>query len=148
MGRRRGQSYSQDLRDRVLGAKDEPIRMVAARLEVSPSFVSKVQSKFRLTGDAAPGPQRNHQRPKLEPFYDALRARVAAQADASIAELRAWMAREHGVSVSHAPMWEALARLGLTLKKSASVPPSRTAPTSPKRARPGPRCSPSLMPPG
>ena len=143
MGKRRGQSYSQDLRDRVLAATEEAIRSVAARLHVSPSYVSKARSKFRLTGDATPGPQRNHVRPKLEPLYGALRARVAEQADAIIAELRAWVAREHGVSVSHAAMWETLARLGLTLKKSGCAPPSRSVRTSPRRARPGPSCSPS-----
>ena len=148
MGRRRGQPYSQDLRDRVLAAIGEPIRSVAARLKVSASYVSKVQSKLRLTGEAAAGRQRNHTRPRLEPLYDALRARVAEQADATIAELRGWMLREHGVSVSHAVMWETLARLGLTLKKSASARPSRTVPISSRCAATGPRCSPSSMLPG
>jgi transposase len=145
MGRRRGQSYSQDLRDRVLAAMGEPIRSVAARLNVSPSYVSKVQSKLRLTGETAAGPQRNHTRPRLEPFYDALRARVAEQADATIFELRAWLVREHGVSVSHAVMWVTLDRLELTLKKSASGRPSRTVPISQKHAATGPHCSPSSM---
>lgn len=145
MGRRRGQPYSQDLRDRVLAAIGEPIRSVATRLNVSPSYVSKVQSKLRLTGEAAAGPQRNHTRPRLEPFYDALRARVAEQADATLAELRAWVLRQHGVSVSHAVMWQTLARLGLTLKKSASARPSRTVPILPRRAMLGPRSSPNSM---
>jgi hypothetical protein len=57
-------------------------------------------------------------RPRLEPFYDTLRARVAEQVDATIAELRIWVLREHGVSVSHAAMCQALARLGPTLKKT------------------------------
>jgi transposase len=78
MGRRRGQPYSQELRDRVLAATGEPIRSVAARLKVSPSYVSKVQSKLRLTGEAAAGPQRNHIWPRLEPLYDALRARAVS----------------------------------------------------------------------
>ena len=145
MGRRRGQPYSQDLRDRVLAGVGEPIRSVAARLAVSASYVSKVQSRLRLTGEAAAGPQHNHTRPRLEPLYDVLRARVAEQADATIAELRAWVLREHGVSVSHAVMWETLARLGLTLKKSASARPSKTVPISRKRAATGPHCSPSSM---
>ena len=148
MSRRRGQAYSQDLRDRVLAAVGEPIRSVAARLSVSPSYVSKVQSKARGTGEAAAGPQRNHVAPRLEPFYGALRARVAEQADATIAELRAWVAREHGVAVSHPVMWHTLARLGLTLKKSASARPSRTAPTSPRPGATGRRCNPSSTPPG
>jgi transposase len=142
MSRRRGQAYGADLRDRVLAAAQDTIRAVAARFQVSPSYVSKVRARLRETGLAAPGPQHNHVRPRLEPYYDVLRARVAEQTDATIAELRAWMKQEHGVSVSHPVMWETLGRLGLTLKKSASVRPSRTVRTSPPRALPGLTCSP------
>ena len=141
MSRRRGQPYGADLRDRVLAAAGETIRVVAARFSVSPSYVAKVRARLRNTGAATPGPQYNHVRPRLEPFYDRLRARVAEQADATIAELRAWMAREHGVSVSHPVMWETLRRLGLTLKKSASTRPSRIGRMSPKRVPPGTPCS-------
>lgn len=129
MRKRRGQPYSQDLRDRVVVSGDEPIRSVAKRLSVSPSYVSKVRSKYRRTGDAAPGPQHNHIRPRLEPIYGALRQHVAAAMDATIAELRAWAACEHGIVVSHPVMWQALERLGLTLKKSGCARPSRIAPT-------------------
>jgi len=120
MSRRRGQAYGQDLRDRVLAAVGEPIRVVAARFAVSPSYVSKVRARQRETGAATPGPQHNHVPPRLAPLYEALRARVADQADATIAELQAWVAREHGVQVSYAVMWVTLARLGLTLKKTAA----------------------------
>jgi hypothetical protein len=51
MGWRRGQSYGQDLRERVLAAVGEPIRAVAARFAVSPSYVSKVQSRMRRRDD-------------------------------------------------------------------------------------------------
>ena len=129
MSRRRGQPYSQDLRDRFVASGDEPIRSVAERLSVSPSWVWKVRSKFRCNGDAGPGPQHNQIRPRLEPIYDDLRERVAIEPDATIAELRAWAAREHGIVVSHPVMWNALDRLGLTLKKSAYARPSRIAPT-------------------
>jgi len=129
MSRRRGQPYSQDMPHRVVASGDEPIRSVAERLSVSPSYVSKVRSKFRRTGDAVPGPQHNHIRPRLEPIYDDLRKRVTAEADATIAELRAWAAREYGIIVSHPVMWDALNLLGLTLKKSGCGRPSRTAPT-------------------
>ena len=130
-----------------MAALGEPIRSVAARLSVSPSYVSKVQSKARETGETAAGPQRNHVAPRLEPLYAALLARVAEKAAATIGELRAWVAREHGVTVSHPVMWHTLARLGLTLKKSGSGRPSKTVPTLPKRAKPGPRCSPGSIPP-
>lgn len=134
MIRRRGQPYGSDLRDRVLAATGETIRAVAARFSVSPSYVSKVRARLRETGQATAGPQHNHVRPRLEPHYDVLRARVAEQTDATIAELRAWMAREHGVAVSHPVMWETLRRLNLTLKKSGSVRQSRIGRTLSRRA--------------
>ena len=137
MSRRRGQPYGSDLRDRVLAARGETIRAVAARFSVSPSYVSKVRARLRERGEATPGPQHNHVRPRLEPYYDVLRARVAEQADATIGELRAWMAREHEVAVSHPVMWETLHRLGLTLKKSGSVRRNRIGRTLPRRQPPG-----------
>jgi transposase len=145
MIRRRGQPYGADLRDRVLAAPGETIRAVAARFSVSPSYVSKVRARLRETGQATPGPQHNHVRPRLEPYYAMLRARVAEQADATIAELRAWMAQEHGVAVSHPVMWETLRRLDLTLKKSGCVRPSRIGRTLPRHARPGASCNPHSM---
>jgi transposase len=132
MGWRRGQAYAQDLRDRVLAAVGEPIRAVAARFGVSPSYVSKVHSRCRKTGETTPGPQHNHVAPRLAPLYDALRARVAEQADATIAELRAWVRREHGIAVSHPVMWKTLARLGLTLKKTLTC--GRTGPRRCRRS--------------
>ena len=137
MSRRRSRPYGADLRDRVLAATGETIGAVATRFSVSPSYVSKVRARWRETGETTPGPQHNHVRPRLEPFYDVLRGRVAEQADATIAELRAWMAQRHGVAVSHPVMWQTLGRLGLTLKKTTSARPNRTGRTSPKRAPTG-----------
>ena len=145
MSRRRGQPYGSDLRDRVLAATGETIRAVAARFSVSPSYVSKVRARLRQTGAATPGPQHNHVRPRLEPYYDVLRARVAEQADATIGELRAWILREHRVAVSHPVMWQTLRRLGLTLKKSGSVRRSRIDRTLPRRERPGAACNQGSM---
>ena len=118
MAWRRGQAYGQDLRERVLGAAGLSLRAAAARFAVSPSYVSKVRARLRETGEATPGPQRNHVPPRLAPLADALRARVASGSDATLAELRAWVLAEHGVRVSQPVMWKALARLGLTLKKT------------------------------
>lgn len=141
MSRRRGQPYGTDLRDRVLAASGETIRAVAARFSVSPSYVSKVRARLRETGHATPGPQHNHVRPRLEPYYAVLRARVADQVDATIAELRVWMVQEHGVAVSHPVMWETLRRLGLTLKKSGSVRRSRIGRILQRRELRGAACN-------
>ena len=120
MAWRRGRAYGQDLRDRVLAAADLSLRAAAARFAVSPSYVAKARARLRETGEAAPGPQRNHVPPRLAPLADALRARVASGSDATLAELRAWALAEHGIRVSQPVMWKTLARLGLTLKKTAA----------------------------
>jgi hypothetical protein len=39
-------------------------------------------------------------------LYEALRMRVAEQADATIAELRASVVHAHGVAVSHPAIWK------------------------------------------
>lgn len=131
MAWRRGQAYGQDLRERVLAAVDAggSMRQVATRFEVSVSYVAKACARRRVLGQSTPGAQRNHVAPRLAGLQQQLSAQAAAQPDATIAELRAWAASTHGVTVSHAAMWTALARLGLRLKKSRCVRPSSTAPT-------------------
>ena len=57
MAWRRGQAYGQDLRDRVLAAEGETVRMVAARLSVSPSYVVKVRARLRQTGEREARPR-------------------------------------------------------------------------------------------
>ena len=57
---RRGKSYSQDLRERVFAAADdgEPVGQIATMLRVSISYVSKVLSRRRLTGQTTARLQR------------------------------------------------------------------------------------------
>ncbi len=84
--------------------------------------------------------QRNHVPLRLAGVEAALAAEVERRNDGTLAELCAWVEREHGVRVGLTTMWKTLARLGLTLKKRPSTPASRTARTSPPRAvtgRPG-----------
>src|SRR5262249_585650 len=64
-------AYSQALRDQVLNAH-ETIQDLADRFGVSQAYVSKAKTRLRETGDrTAHRPRR-----KLEPYFDALRARV------------------------------------------------------------------------
>ena len=81
MAWRRGKSYGQDLRDRVLAMGDAPLREVAARFGVSPSYVSKVRAWLRELGEWTPGPQRNHVPSRLAPLMGALGERVTAEPD-------------------------------------------------------------------
>src|SRR3954451_9587539 len=118
----RGKSYSQDLRERVFAAADdgEPVGRIATMLRVSVSYVSKVLSRRRLTGQTQARPQRCHVVPKLNGLLAAIEAQVSNRPDATIAELRAWLLETHKVSASTGLMNKTLAALDLTFKK---VPP-------------------------
>jgi transposase len=131
MGWRRGQAYGPELRGRVLAACDSgaSVREVAERLMVSPSYVVKVRRRRDETGETAARRGTGRPASKIAPHLDLLRERVAAQPDATLGELQGWLLSERGVAVSPVTVWRALARLGLTLKKSRSEPPSRTART-------------------
>ena len=141
MSWRRGQTYSQDLRDRVLKAEGSA-RQVAARFGVSVSYVVKARQRRARFGSVTPRPQKPPVARLLVPLHAAVAAEMARRPEATIAEMRDWLHREHGVLASMGTVWKTLSQLGLTLKKSRSAPPSRPARTSPKRDAPGARCAP------
>lgn len=117
----RGKSYSQDLRERVFAAADdgEPVGRIATMLRVSVSYVSKVLSRRRLTGQTEARRQRCHVVPKLSGLHPAIEAQVSRRPDATIAELRAWLLETHKVSASTGLINKTLAALDLTFKKKS-----------------------------
>ena len=145
MSWRRGRSYSQDLRERVLAAVDEGLAVseVAEQFQVDRSYIYKALIRRRLTGETRARPQRCQLRPKLAPYHEALRARVDAVPDATIDELRSWLLATHGVASSVGEMWKTLDRLGLTFKKRPAGRASKRAPTLPRRAGLGGSANPS-----
>jgi transposase len=138
-----GKPYSQDLRERVIATVGSGTRVcAAARLFlVSVSYVSKVVGRQRTTGETTARVGRAGRKPKLAPHDQAIRARVAACPDATLEELRVWLADERKVTVSIGCLWNRLQFLKLPLKKSRSEPPSRTGRMLPQRARNGLRAS-------
>ena len=126
-------AFSLDLRQRVLDAAlrgDRTERAVAAAFGVSLGFVQKLKRRWRTAGTAAPVEQRRGPTPTLS--HDdlaALAEHVRDAPDATDDERRAWLAAERGVEVSRPTVNRALARLGLTLKKRRSGPPSATGRT-------------------
>lgn len=126
---RRGQAYSQHLRDRVLAVPELSARQAAERFEVSPSYVVKARARLRDAGERQVRAQCNHVPPRLAGHEQALEARVAAVPDATLGELQAWLAAEQAAPVGRTALWKELARMGLTLKKSTSGPRNRTGPT-------------------
>ena len=95
------------------------------RTGVSPAYVSKATA--RATGERSARPQRCHQTPVLAPYREALAALLAEENDLTLAEICGWLELHHGVVVGQPCLCRSLRRFGLTLKKSRSMRPSRTA---------------------
>src|ERR1700730_12775506 len=102
-----GKPYSQDLRERVIATVGSGTRVcAAARLFlVSVSYVSKVVERQRTTGETTVRMGRPGRKPKLAFHDDAIRARVAVHPDATLEELRVWLAGERAVKVSIWCLW-------------------------------------------
>jgi transposase len=122
-----GKPYSQDLRERVLGAIDngENAYEIAPLFDVSVSYIYKILARRRTTGETSARRQRHGPLPKLAPYSDLLRGRVAAVPDTTIDELRLWLLSEHKIKVGNTCVWTQLGRLGLTLKKRLNERPSK-----------------------
>jgi transposase len=139
MAWRSGQSYSADLRGRVLAAVDDgaAAQAVAMRFGVSVSYIYKALARRRQTGETEARAQRSHQGLKLADHHEAIRAEVASRPDVTLDELRAWLAAEHGLSASLGLMHNTLARLGLTRKKRPAGRRSRSGRMLPSSAPSG-----------
>jgi len=149
MGWRRGQSYSEDLRARVLAAIDTGVaaRLAASVFRVSVSYVYKALIRRRRTGEVSASSRRGHRPRKLTAEQEAALARhIAAHPDMTLAALQFWLVGEHGVKLSNGAMWSAVDRLGLSFKKRHSAPPNRTVRMSLPDAGSGRRRNPSSTP--
>jgi transposase len=141
-----GASYSQDLRDRVLGARDRGLKtkQVADLFSVSASWVRRVMQRRREHGQTAPRPRGGVTVVKID--MERLRQLVHEQPDATTRELHGRL----GIACSESAVGMALKRLGLSFKKRRSMQPSRTGLMSPRDASSGSgskrRSSPSSTP--
>lgn len=121
MGWRSGQSYSQDLRDRVIAAVDggSAARQVAATFGVSVAYIYKALMRRRLTGDSGPNPNRGHPARRLTAGQEAaLAAHIRSRPGITLAQAQGWLLTEQGVSLSVGAIWNTARRLGLSFKKS------------------------------
>jgi transposase len=120
-------AYSTDLRQRVIAAcdaRDGTRPQIAARFSVSESFVRKILRQRRDIGSIDPKPHGGGRAPAFDPpAAGRLREAVRADDDATLEGL----ARAAGVACSAAAVYRALARLGITRKKSPGGRPSRSA---------------------
>ena len=82
-----GAAYSQDLRDRVIAARDDqmPTKKVAKLFRVSPSWVRRVIQRRRDHGEQSPRPRGGATVVKID--LDQLRQLVQQQPDATVRQL-------------------------------------------------------------
>ena len=140
-----GRAYSQDLRERVLALVESGVGAYKAAplMQVSVSYIYKARIRLRTTGENRALPHGGGTTPKLAVHDEALKAKIGAVPDMTLAELLAWLEQDRGLKASIGCLWNRLRKLGLTLKKSPSTPRNRSAPTSPRRASNGARRSPA-----
>lgn len=128
-----GTAYSQDLRDRIIAARDGGMdtKPVAALFRVSASWVRRVMQRRREHGETRPRPRGGATVVKID--LQQLRRLVDEQPDATARELH----QRLGIACSVSAVDMALRRTGLSFKKRCCMRPSRTGPTSRINARSG-----------
>ena len=125
-------AYSMDLRVRVVAAREDGMGTseVAEMFGCCRSWVRRLMQRRRERGTLDPVARRPPDRRALADDDRALlRARVAAQPDATLGELVAALRADAGKAVSESTVSRALSALGLPRKKSRSTPRSRTGRT-------------------
>jgi len=109
-------AYSMDLRARVIKDADAGVssKVLAERYHVSVPWVDALKQRWRETGSIAPRKPTKFRGRVLAGQDDRLKACVAAQPDATLAELREALQTSAGL----ATIWRALKQLNLTVKKN------------------------------
>lgn len=121
--------YSQDLRERVIAAvqaKEQNLDQIAQTFGVSPATVDNWARRWRATGSVAALPWAGGVKRSLRDCEAAIRAAVAKQPDATLAELCERIEASSGVHAHPSMMWRELHRLKLPRKKRRSTTVSAT----------------------
>jgi transposase len=136
-----GAAYSQDLRDRIIAARDGGMRTkrVAEVFKVSASWVRRVLQRPREHGEQSPRPRGGATLIKID--LDQLRRLVQQQPDATARQLHERL----GIKCSVSAVDMALRRLGLSFKKRRCMPPSRIGRMSRRDASNGDPINPGRM---
>jgi transposase len=115
------QSYSQDLRDRVLRAlgRGESPTAIARRYEVSRVYVYDVRERQRETGCCTSFQIGGHRRSRLADMEPVLRGWISAEPGLTLAEMQQRLAQQ-GVSIKVGALWHQLDRWNLTFKKNSA----------------------------
>jgi transposase len=115
------QSYSQDLRDRVLRAlaRGEGPSGIAQRFEVSRFYVYQVRDREQETGVRSSFQIGGHRHSRLEEVEPVLRRWIAAEPGLTLEEMRERLAGQ-GIAIKIGALWHQLNKWNLTFKKNAA----------------------------
>jgi len=124
-------AYSDDLRRKFFEAYQRgggSLATLSGRFGVSLGWAEKLMRTQRKTGriERPPGGKRG----PVSKLGPELRERMAgwirAQSDLTLTELQLRLWEDHNLEVSLSRLWTVLGEMGLHLKKSHSMPPSKT----------------------
>ena len=122
-------AYSQDLRERVIGAVEAGRQSgsdIAETFEVSESTIDKWVKRWRDTGSVAALPFAGGRQRTLKGCTTLIRAEVKRQPDVTLDELCGRVEAQTGVSASRSMMSRELQVLALPRKKSRSATAPKT----------------------
>jgi transposase len=124
------QSYSQDLRDRVLSALDRGERptAIAQWLEVTRVCVYQVRRREQETGHRTSFPIGGHHRSRIAEMESVLRVWIEQAPGLGLAELSEPLAGQ-GISIKIGALWHQLNKWNLTFKNKPCTPASKNAKT-------------------
>ena len=94
--------------------------MLAKRFQVSPDCVHRLIQRYRTTGSVAPKPHAGGSKPTLQAeHHRVLQELVAADNDATLAQLAERLAEQSQVKVSPSTISRTLGKLNISRKKKS-----------------------------
>ena len=125
-------AYSDDLRRKLLEAHEQgegSLAELAKRFRVSEGWAFKISAARLRTGktERPSGARRGRKSRITGEVIEYLRKRVQEQPDRTLIELQEDLREHRHVEIGITWLWMVLKQIGLRLKKSHSVPLSRTA---------------------
>lgn len=111
--------YSQDLRDRVVGAVEagSSARSSARVFGVSESTAVKWIQRWRRTGSVAAKRMGGYRRSPLDDHAELLLGLIADRPDLTVEEIRGVL-RARGIHAGHGSVWRFFDRHGISFKKN------------------------------
>lgn len=115
-------AYSQDLRDRVLGALERGERpsAIARRFEVSRVWVYQVKVRYLQDGERSSRAQGGHRVSRVAHLEATIRDWLKEQPDLTLAQLCERLAEQQGIQIKPPALWHQLDKWQLSFKKNAA----------------------------